>query len=288
MKVLVLLPVAIIMSVALVAVMKIRGTEHSMVYRQHKFQSIKLRVTHDVLAEYQNEKTNAMILVEQLKPVSEALMQEVTALQAKNNQKKEEVNNCQGAQKSASDELSLVEKALSDLQAESSKEKDRWNTELATLKQQLQTRSKLCDFLKTENEIYRKWCGEVLVEAPKPEVPKAEAPKPEEPKAEAPKAEEPKAEAPKPEEPKAEAPKAEMPKADAPKPEEPKAEAPKPEEPKAEAPKPEEPKAEAPKPEEPKAEAPKPEEPKAEAPKAEEPKAEAPKAEEPKAEAPKP
>ncbi|XP_044215887.1 pollen-specific leucine-rich repeat extensin-like protein 1 isoform X1 [Thunnus albacares] len=287
MKLQLCLPVSIMVSVALVGVMKIRKKEHDRVDRHSRFEAIKLRVTHDVLGEYQSEKAVTQDLLDTAEKNVKALAEEVNTLQMKDTKKKGNVDTCQAGQKTARDELASAETDLNNLQAESSKEKAGWSTELATLKQQLETRSPVCDFLKPGQDSDKKLCVEVIAEAPKPEEPKAEAPKPEEPKAEAPKPEEPKAEAPKPEEPKAEAPKPEEPQAEAPKPEEPKAEAPKPEEPKAEAPKPEEPKAEAPKPEESKAEAPKPEEAKAEAPKPEEPKAEAPKPEEPKAEAPK-
>ncbi|XP_062279026.1 neurofilament medium polypeptide isoform X2 [Scomber scombrus] len=269
MKTHLLLPVTIMVSVALVGVMKIRGKERDKVERRSRFEGIKLRVTHDVLDEYESDVKDTQTLLAKAETDFKALDGEVNMLWDKDNQKRGEVDTCQAVQKTVRDALASAETEFSNVQADSTKEKDGWSAELATLKQQLETRSSVCDFIKPGVDTDKKLCGEVIVEAPKPEEPKAEAPEPVEPKAEAPKQEEPKAEAPKPEEPKAEAPKPEEPKAEAPKPEEPKAEAPNPQEPKAEAPKPEEPKAEAPKPEEPKAEAPKPEEPKAEAPKAE-------------------
>jgi len=251
MKVHLFLPMSILVSVALVGVMKIRQKEHDKIDRRNRFEDIKLRVTHDVLGEYQSEKADTQNRLDKANTDVKALEEEVKTLQMTDTKKKGEVDICQAGQKTARDELASAETELNNLQAESSKEKADWNTELASLKQQLETRSPVCDFMKPGQDSDKKLCGEVIVEAPKPEEPKAEAPKPEEPKAEAPKPEEPKAEAPKPEEPKAAAPKPEEAKAEAPKLEEAKAEAPKPEEAKAEAPKPEEPKAEAPKPEEP-------------------------------------
>lgn len=56
MKVQLFLPLAIAVSVITVGVMKIRKKEHDKEERKTRFQEIKLRVTYDVLAEYQNEK----------------------------------------------------------------------------------------------------------------------------------------------------------------------------------------------------------------------------------------
>eukprot|EP00064_Thunnus_orientalis_P005660 superscaffoldBa00000566_g5674 len=187
MKLQLCLPVSIMVSVALVGVMKIRKKEHDRVDRHSRFEAIKLRVTHDVLGEYQSEKAVTQDLLDKAETNVKALAEEVNTLQMKDTKKKEKVDTCQAGQKTARDELASAETELNNIQAESSKEKAGWSTELATLKQQLETRSP--------------------AEAPKPEEAKAEAPKPEEAKAEAPKPEEPKAEAPKPEEPKAEAPK---------------------------------------------------------------------------------
>ncbi|KAL7393555.1 hypothetical protein ABVT39_012766 [Epinephelus coioides] len=289
MKVQLVLPVVIMTSVALMGVMKLRQKEQDKEDRRKRFQDIKLRVTYDVLQEYEGEKAQQQNLLEKTRSEEKALSEEVIKLQTRADKAKGDVDVCTGDQKSARDELAAFEADLSHLQADNDKEKTSWTAEVETLKQQLAAPSGVCGFLKAgAPEEVSKLCGkEVAAEAPKQEEPKAEAPKQEEPKAEAPKQEEPKAEAPKPEEPKAEAPKQEEAKAEALKKEEAKAEAPKQEEAKAEAPKQEEAKAEAPKKEEAKAEAPKQEEAKAEAPKKEEAKAEAPKKEEAKAEAPK-
>uniref|UniRef100_A0A8P4KNZ7 Zgc:174935 n=1 Tax=Dicentrarchus labrax TaxID=13489 RepID=A0A8P4KNZ7_DICLA len=254
MKVQVILPLTLVVSVALVGLMKLRKKEYDKENRLNKFEDIKLRVTYDVLREYESEKARMQNLLEKTKSEHNAMEEEVNKVGMNEEKAKGEVDICQGEQKSARDQLATVETEFNSQQAANDKEKASWKAEEESLKVQLAARSSVCDFVKTQSlQAASQLCGnEVKVEEPK-----AEAPKQEEPKAEAPKQEEPKAEAPKQEEPKAEAPKQEEPKAEAPKQEEPKAEAPKQEEPKAEAPKQEEPKAEAPKQEEPKAEAPK-------------------------------
>ncbi|XP_060906610.1 neurofilament heavy polypeptide-like [Labrus mixtus] len=279
MKVHLLLPLLIVVSVLVVGVIKMRKQEHDKDNRVDRFQAIKLRVTYDVLVDYQNEKSAKQVLLEKAESEYNTLMVEYKTLKTKGDTAKGKEDDCLTDKTSQKSVLDLVEKDFSDVKGNTEKESTGWKTEVETLQQQLAEWSKVCNFVKPGSQSSQ-LCG--IEESLKPEEAKAEAPKAEAPKPEEAKAEAPKAEAPKPEEAKAEAPKAE-----APKPEEAKAEAPKQEEAKAEAPKPEEAKAEAPKPEEAKAEAPKQEEAKAEAPKQEEAKAEAPKPEEAKAEAPK-
>ncbi|KAA8591619.1 neurofilament medium polypeptide [Etheostoma spectabile] len=245
MKVQFLIPVALVVSVVLFGTIKIRQKEQDKEEKRNKFLDIKLRVTYDVLAEYQDDKTETEAKLEKTQSELKALTVDVNVAQAKVDKAKGEVDVCQGGQKLAKDGLGAVETESNNLKAEHDKEKTSWTTQLETQKQQLAAESAVCNFLKADAQIASNLCRRTV--APKPVAPKAEAPKPEAPKAEAPKPEAPKAEAPKPEAPKAEAPKPEAPKAAAPKPEAPKAEAPKPEAPKAEAPKPEASKAAAPK-----------------------------------------
>ncbi|KAJ4931539.1 hypothetical protein JOQ06_025834 [Pogonophryne albipinna] len=238
MRVIILLPVTIALSVALLGFTKIRKREHDIEEKQSKFQDVKLRVTNELLQEYQGEVTEAKDYMETITADLKAFTEEIETLQSNADKAKNEADTCNGEKEMVADLLVSVETLLKNLPAELNTMQTGWTAEVETLKQKLAARSAVCDFLKAGSADASKLCGEEpKAEVPKPEGPKAEVPKPEEPKAEAPKPVEPKAEAPKPEEPKAEAPKPEEPKAEAPKPEEPKAEAPKPEEPKAEAPK---------------------------------------------------
>ncbi|XP_074540527.1 uncharacterized protein LOC141801395 isoform X2 [Halichoeres trimaculatus] len=247
MKIQLLLPLTIAVSVITVGVMKIRKKEHDNEVRKSRFQDIKLRVTYDVLAEYQNDKMAKQLLLQHAEEEQKILERDVNDLITKTDTAKKETDLCQSEKNSEQGVLEVVDKEFNEVKASTEKEKTEWMKETESLKKQLEARSPACAFLKPDSQSASKLCGGEA-EAPKEEA-KAKEPK-EEAKAEAPK-EEAKAEAPK-EEAKAEAPKEEA-KAEAPK-EEVKAEAPK-EEAKAEAPKEEAPKAEAPK-EEAKAEAP--------------------------------
>ncbi|TDH11791.1 hypothetical protein EPR50_G00064670 [Perca flavescens] len=202
MKVQFLIPVALLVSVALVGVIKIRQNEQDKEEKRSKFLEIKLRVTYDVLGEYQSDTAETETKLEKTQTEMKALIEEANMAQAKADKAKGEVDVCQGGQKLVKDGLGSLETEINNLKAEHDKEKTSWATQVETQKQQLAARSAVCDFLKAESHIAGNLCG--VIEAPKPEAPKPEAPKPEAPKPEEPK---PEAEAPKPEAPKPEAPK---------------------------------------------------------------------------------
>ncbi|XP_059909753.1 neurofilament heavy polypeptide isoform X2 [Gadus macrocephalus] len=243
----ILLFFSVLVSLGLYWTVTRRKREEEQLLKRNKFQFIKLSVSAEVLGEYKVEISKKQPLMAKIKEEVKALESEAADHLAKQTANKAEVEACENAKKQITDEAASLESELGSKKEEFTKQKANWEAEVASLNKQINEKSKLCDFIKTDSEVARKLCG---VPDPKPDAVKD--PKPEEAKAEAPKAE-----APKPEEAKAEAPKPEEAKAEAPKPEEAKEEASKPEEAKAEAPKPEEAKAEAPKPEEAKAEAPK-------------------------------
>uniref|UniRef100_A0A669E314 Zgc:174935 n=1 Tax=Oreochromis niloticus TaxID=8128 RepID=A0A669E314_ORENI len=185
-----LLPATVVVSVALVGIMKLRKGEHEKYEKQFKFQDVRLRVANDVLGEYQNDKAEKQNI------------------------------SCVVGSKERKDFFVCFTKLLLTstpscnlvtLTAEQEKEKTSWTTEEDTLKQQLEKHSLVCQFIKTDiaEARYEPIIIYLLTLCGIKEQPKAEAPKQDQPKAEAPKQEEPKAEAPKQEEPKAEAPKQE-------------------------------------------------------------------------------
>uniref|UniRef100_A0AAZ1XWB5 Uncharacterized protein n=1 Tax=Oreochromis aureus TaxID=47969 RepID=A0AAZ1XWB5_OREAU len=196
-----LLPATVVVSVALVGIMKLRKGEHEKYEKQFKFQDVRLRVAYDVLGEYQNDKAEKQNMLEKANTEHKALEEEVNKLQTGGEKSKGDTDACQADLKAITDEVGAAEAQLKSLKAEQEKEKTSWTTEEDTLKQQLEKHSLVCQFIKTDIAEARTLCGIK-------EQPKAEAPKQDQPKAEAPKQEEPKAEAPKQEEPKAEAPKA--------------------------------------------------------------------------------
>ncbi|XP_061085820.1 uncharacterized protein zgc:174935 [Conger conger] len=249
----VIIVISAIISMALSVLMYLKRNDEAIMVKKSSFMDIKVRVTRDVLGEYQTEAEKMQTDLDEGTKEVQAQNLILQNGKAENKPKSDELAACHEELKKMREETTAERTELKAATEEDGKERAGWEKEIADLKQQLEQKSKVCDFVKKDSAEGMKLCG-----TPLPEPPKQEAPKVEAPKAEAPKAEPPKAEAPKAEPPKAEAPKAEAPKAEAPKAEAPKAEAPKAEEPKAEAPKAEEPKAEAPKAEEPKAEAPKP------------------------------
>ncbi|XP_022621940.1 FK506-binding protein 3-like [Seriola dumerili] len=209
MKVQVLLPVTVIVSVALLGLIKIRKKEEDREDRRKRFLDIKLRVTYDMLGEFEKEMSETQKLLYETENGQKTLEEEVNVLQTKADKTKGDADVCQGGQKTARDELASAETEFNNFKAETDKETATWKIEVENLKQQLATRNPVCDFLKKGSDSASKLCGN--------EQPKAEAPKQEEVKAEAPKQEEAKPEAPKQEEAKPEAPKQEEAKAEAPK-----------------------------------------------------------------------
>ncbi|XP_071759449.1 uncharacterized protein LOC139914911 [Centroberyx gerrardi] len=197
MKVNVLLTLSVLVTVTLLGLVKLRQTEQEREEKRYRFQDIKLRVTRDVVGEYRAELAASQSRVEKTTAEVKTLEDEVVKLQATENQKRGETDACLAEKKRINDELALEESQRSDVKAESEKQKTSWEAEVASLKQQIAQRSKVCDFVNKDSATVSKLCGGEVKEAPKQEEPKAEAPKPEEPKAEAPKQEEPKAEAPK-------------------------------------------------------------------------------------------
>ncbi|KAM4735587.1 uncharacterized protein FYW61_006040 isoform 1-T2 [Anableps anableps] len=270
MKVQLVLPLTLLTSAILVGLLKIRKREHETEEKRSRFQDIKLRVTSDVLQEYENEKIEKQNQLNKAQSDLKAMEEEVKVLQTKVEKAAGDLTGCEVSQKSGADQQVARESNLNNLKAETEKEKTEWNAELDRLKKQLTDKSPVCNFLKEQPDPIKNMCGIK-------EEPKAEAPKQEEKKEEPPKQEEAKPEAPKQEEKKEEPPKQEEAKPEAPKQEEKKEEPPKQEEAKPEAPKQEEKKEEPPKQEEKKEEPPKQEEKKEEPPKQEEKKDEAPK-----------
>ncbi|XP_037639442.1 neurofilament heavy polypeptide isoform X2 [Sebastes umbrosus] len=228
MKVQCILPMTIVVTVAMIGIVKIREKEHLKETKRSKFQDIKLRVTYDVLQEYNKEKAETQDLLVKTQIEEKTMGEEVNKLQNRAEEARGDADICKSSQKSQKDELALAETELKNLQDELDKEKASWEKESETLKQQLAARSAVCGFLKTKSDAVSKLCGDdVIVADAKQEEAKPEAPKQEEAKPEAPKKEEAKPEAPKKEEAKPEAPKQEEAKPEAPKQEAPKAEAPK-------------------------------------------------------------
>ncbi|XP_027869186.1 pollen-specific leucine-rich repeat extensin-like protein 1 [Xiphophorus couchianus] len=276
MKVQLVLPLALLTSVLLVGLLKMRKRDHEKDEKLSRFQDIKLRVTSDVLQEYQKEKIEMQHQLEKVQGEQKAMEEEVKVVKTKAEKAAGDLTGCESSQKSGTDQQAAEETKLGNLKAQTEKEKTEWNAELDRLKKQLTEKSPVCNFLKEYPDQIKTMCG--IKEEPKAEPPKQEE------KKEPPKQEE-KKEPPKQEE-KKEPPKQEEKKVEPPKQEEKKVEPPKQEEKKEEPPKQEE-KKEPPKQEEKKEEPPKQEEKKEEPPKQEEKKEEPPKQEEKKEAVPK-
>lgn len=189
MKVQLILPLSVAVSLAAFALMKVRVKEFATEEKKAKFQDVKLRVTNDVLAGYEKEKTTLEKAMEKEKAAHETLQQALTGVS--NDDLKTELDACAGVKKTAAQEITSVQKQIKTFQAASAKEKADWEAEITALKEKLNAVSPICNFLKPGSSV--QGCPE------KKEEPKIEPPKQTEEKKEPPKPEE-KKEPPKPEE----------------------------------------------------------------------------------------
>ncbi|XP_032413412.1 nucleolar protein 58 [Xiphophorus hellerii] len=222
MKVQLVLPLALLTSVLLVGILKMRKRDHEKGEKLSRFQDIKLRVTSDVLQEYQKEKIEMQNQLEKVQGELKSMEEEVEVVKTKAEKAAGDLTGCESSQKSGTDQQAAEETNLGNLKAQTEKEKTEWNAELDRLKKQLTEKSPVCNFLKEYPDQIKTMCG--IKEEPKAEPPKQEEkkepPKQEEKKEEPPKQEEKKEEPPKQEEKKEEPPKQEEKKEEPPKQEE--------------------------------------------------------------------
>ncbi|XP_034468181.1 translation initiation factor IF-2-like isoform X7 [Hippoglossus hippoglossus] len=237
MRVQVLVPVTVVVSLVLFGLVKVRRKTQEMEEKRTRFGVIRLRVSTDVLSEYRTQITQQQQELERNRDERKAQEEDIYALKDKKDEAIGKMKICKEEKKDLSEKQVSTDTEVTNLRGENDKEMASWKKEVESLKQKLAAPSAVCDFLKDESDLARTLCGKEVKEAPKKEEAKEEAPKKEEAKEEAPKKEEAKEEAPKKEEAKEEAPKKEEAKEEAPKKEEAKEEAPKKEEAKEEAPK---------------------------------------------------
>lgn len=92
----VLVGVSLLTSVALLGLINVRRKEEMKEQKHVSFETIKLRVTRDVLGEYQHEVIRAHNLLDKTKAQVDTLGSELPPLQAAEAKKKSELEACQG------------------------------------------------------------------------------------------------------------------------------------------------------------------------------------------------
>lgn len=96
MKTHLIVPLTIIVSVALLGFMKVRTKEEEEHSKRLRFQEIKLRVTKDVLGEYENELAEMLDNLVKAQTEQVAKEKEVNEIRTKADQTKGKVDVCQG------------------------------------------------------------------------------------------------------------------------------------------------------------------------------------------------
>lgn len=96
MKLQLLLPATILASVGLLVLIKLRAKEHEKEDKRHMFQDIKLRVTSDVLQEYQADKLQMHSQLEKLTSDTKTLEEDVKTAQMASEKAKVQAEGCAG------------------------------------------------------------------------------------------------------------------------------------------------------------------------------------------------
>ncbi|XP_070299953.1 uncharacterized protein [Salvelinus sp. IW2-2015] len=128
----VLVGVSLLTSVALLGLINVRRKEEMKEQKHVSFETIKLRVTRDVLGEYQHEVIRAHNLLDKTKAQVDTLGSELTPLQAAEAKKKSELEACQGEKKHVADEVGAVEAENSNSKTEFEKQKAAWGAEMVS------------------------------------------------------------------------------------------------------------------------------------------------------------
>lgn len=98
MKVQLVLPLSLFTSVILVGFIKIRRMEYEKQEKLSRFQDIKVRVTNDVMQEYQNDEAEKEQQIEKTQSELRSMEEEVNMLRTKADKTKGDADICLGAQ----------------------------------------------------------------------------------------------------------------------------------------------------------------------------------------------
>lgn len=91
-----ILPVTVLASVGLLFLIKLRANEHEKEVKRHMFLDIKLRVTSDVLQEYQTDKLQMHNQVETITSDTKKLEEDVQTAQMASEKAKVQAEGCAG------------------------------------------------------------------------------------------------------------------------------------------------------------------------------------------------
>ncbi|KAI1885965.1 hypothetical protein AGOR_G00209180 [Albula goreensis] len=174
---------SILTSVSLAVFIYMKKADEVSINKKAAFMDIKVRVTRDVLGEYQSDAEKLQKNLEAGTKEVEALNTALKAAETEAKEKKTELENCLGNMKKMNEEIAANEKEKKNIQDQFQKLKATWTKEIDGLKKELGKRRKVCDFVKSDSVEGKKLCGDPLPAPPKPEAAKPaeavpEAPKP--------------------------------------------------------------------------------------------------------------
>ncbi|KAL4646692.1 pollen-specific leucine-rich repeat extensin-like protein 1 [Arapaima gigas] len=149
-----LLVISIILACAGLGLLIFQKREEELILlKNSSFLEIKVRVSTDVLSEYQDDVTTLQADLEVSKKQAEDLKTVAEKAQADYNAKKGQLDTCVGDMKRVTDETAAVENEKKNVEDWFNGEKGKWTQETDVLKKQLAEFSKLCNFVvKTSEE----------------------------------------------------------------------------------------------------------------------------------------
>lgn len=138
-------------SIAMVGLVHLRKHDLTDEEKANHFQEIKLRVTEEVLEEYQKEAIRVHRLLDKTKPTVFELEAELTTLRNLGMVKKAKLEECQGKKKSFTDQVAAAELDQQRMSSVIDEQQKDLTSQLQSLKDSLEQRSKLCDFIKKDS-----------------------------------------------------------------------------------------------------------------------------------------
>ncbi|KAG7336038.1 hypothetical protein KOW79_000731 [Hemibagrus wyckioides] len=127
------------------------------------FESVKNKVTSDVLNEFQSNIAEATIRLEQTKKELQELSADVKGSQEVADGKKAELKTCNSDLSQIKDEIGSLEAERSKSDTEFQKSKSSLTEQISNLKKELEKRSKVCDYITKNSVEGMKLCGIVPV-----------------------------------------------------------------------------------------------------------------------------
>ncbi|KAJ8398513.1 hypothetical protein AAFF_G00427680 [Aldrovandia affinis] len=142
---------SVVTSAILAVLLYTKRSDVEALAKKAAFMGIKVRVTMDVLGEYQGDVDKLQKSMDDHNNEVEALTAELKSKEPDAKKKNDELVTCQEYLKKVNEEIAGSTGEIKKVQDELDKEKTVWNKESADLKEEFGKRSKVCDYVKKDS-----------------------------------------------------------------------------------------------------------------------------------------